>query len=60
MKRSLNGSGTPGAPTASIATSRQTTQAVTDVIGRTSTVWLLAGAICVTTGILVTVLLLNA
>src|SRR5262245_29143335 len=35
--RSLEGSGTPDGPAASIATSRQTTQAVTDVIGRTST-----------------------
>jgi hypothetical protein len=39
MNRSLDGSGTPGAPAASIATSRQATQAVTDVIGRTSTDW---------------------
>src|SRR5262249_46300110 len=37
MNRSLDGSGTPGPPAASIATSRQTTQAVNDVIGRTST-----------------------
>jgi hypothetical protein len=34
---SPDGSGTPGAPAVSIATSRQATQAVTDVIGRTST-----------------------
>jgi hypothetical protein len=38
MNRCLDRSGTPGAPAASIATSRQTTQAVTDVIGRTSTI----------------------
>jgi hypothetical protein len=37
MSSSLDGSGKPGTPAASIATSRQTAQAVTDVIGRTST-----------------------